>query len=1294
MAFELPRRTSNSAVCVGQKTAVGQCRVPRFRKGSSVTPAMCSLMKPVLFFCICFLPLNLASAKTYQNVKGALSQKRDEEGNLIFYQGIPTNESTDSGISTLKPLRLGMLGIWESHATPDRYARVSGGAMTAAVRKVNSRPDLLAEYNLSYTFSDTEGSEDTSIKELAEQWKGGVQAFFGPDFHCVTEARIAAALNLPMLSNKCTAYEVSDKDVYKTFVRTISTDTAVTISVMQLLRHFNWSVVSLVSSDTKKDLSVMENLKMRLPKLNINVSHSEQYTANYWREYLDEDDMRLLKIVERTYKETRVYLFMGKPFELYHFCQAMDEFGLLDNGEYVIVYINVNIPTESDFLALEGDPYSRFFSPEVLAYYRNVLILFHTPPDDETYDQFKDDIMTYLQEPPFNSNLTDFSTEDMVIGEEAPFLYDAVMLYAYALNSTLAKGGEVDDGVEIIREIIDRGTYQSIMGMQRTIDQNGNALMNVSLYALEQNKTAGKGDYYYKIQGVGNFQYNASNNETHLTLKLRKEREISWVSGKPPLDRPRCGFFREYCQPKDEVLQPAQIAGIVVGSMLLIAIVIAAAIHRVWKYEQELASLLWRIDYNEIKFKGQDGSTTTMGSRVSIMTTESRASGDGLRGQIFTNVGNYKGAVVAVKKIFKQHIDVSRSMKKELKIMRDIRHPHLNQFIGACIDSPNICIISEYCQKGSLQDILANDEVKLDNMFVASIVGDIIKGMLYLHSSEIHTHGNLKSSNCLVDSRWVVKICDFGLWRFRPNQQLTELGEHAYYESLLWKSPELLRDPCAPPFGTQKADVYAFGILLFEIILRNGPYGNCPLSPREIVDRVTYPLDITQPFRPNVNEIEECSDCVIHIMQESWDEVPERRPDFKAVRSRLKPLNKGMKSNILDNMIAIMEKYANNLEGIVEDRTQQLIEEKKKTDNLLHQMLPMPVANQLKRGRQVVPESFDSVSIFFSDIVGFTALSSQSTPFQIVDMLNDLYSLFDAIVSYYDVYKVETIGDAYMLVSGLPIHNSRHSGEIASTAIHLLDAVQHFEIRHRPDDRLKLRIGLHSGPVVAGVVGTAMPRYCLFGDTVNTTSRMESNGLPLKIHCSKEIKENLDKIGGYTIEERGLVSMKGKGELLTYWLVGQDENYRREKPLKVNYADQDDAYERRTSKFLSMQGVNDRDSFSGSGKRIDAIPETRSAGTKSCSSRVTALNRPQSAVNPSDRKKFDSNMQNCVSESKIPESTAEQEMIRSELTNTNGLKFQTHETCVHFEEPNKKRFSDTDITLNRPLNECETETIV
>ena len=223
-----------------------------------------------------------------------------------------------------------------------------------------------------------------------------------------------------------------------------------------------------------------------------------------------------------------------------------------------------------------------------------------------------------------------------------------------------------------------------------------------------------------------------------------------------------------------------------------------------------------------------------------------------------------------------------------------------------------------------------------------------------------------------------------------------------------------------PINGSQKGDVYSFALILYEMHGRKGPFGDLGLTNTEILRRVLYPGDNI--LRPQLDKLENCMDFVKETLTLCWSEVPENRPDFKVVRNKLRPLRKGMKANIFDNMISMMETYANNLETIVDERTALLIEEKRKTDELLYEMLPKYVAEQLKIGEKIDPESFDCVTIYFSDIVGkrylirimrsnptstgFTALSSSSTPLQVVDMLNDLYTLFDSIIPTYDVYKV------------------------------------------------------------------------------------------------------------------------------------------------------------------------------------------------------------------------------------------------------------------------------------------------
>ncbi|XP_035737830.1 uncharacterized protein LOC118448555 isoform X3 [Vespa mandarinia] len=240
---------------------------------------------------------------------------------------------------------------------------------------------------------------------------------------------------------------------------------------------------------------------------------------------------------------------------------------------------------------------------------------------------------------------------------------------------------------------------------------------------------------------------------------------------------------------------------------------------------------------------------------------------------------------------------------------------------------------------------------------------------------------------------------------------------------------------------------------------------------------------------------------------------------------------------LVRNAVATIQMYAANLA----QKARELKREKRKSDTLLFQMLPPSVAQQLKQTQQVPAEYYEAVTVYFSDIVGFTEIAAENTPLEVVTFLNSIYKLFDARIECYDVYKVETIGDSYMVASGLPVRNGdKHVSEIATMALDLLAASSVFQVPKRPGERLQIRSGAHTGPVVAGIVGSKMPRYCLFGDTVNTASRMESTGEALRIHISLEMKKALDAVGGFKIEHRGLVDVKGKGLMDTYWLECKD----------------------------------------------------------------------------------------------------------------------------------------------------------
>ncbi|KAK1167356.1 retinal guanylyl cyclase 2 [Acipenser oxyrinchus oxyrinchus] len=501
-----------------------------------------------------------------------------------------------------------------------------------------------------------------------------------------------------------------------------------------------------------------------------------------------------------------------------------------------------------------------------------------------------------------------------------------------------------------------------------------------------------------------------------------------------------------------------------------------------------------------------------------------------------SNVAIYEGDWVWLKKLPSgDFVKISPSTSVVFQMMKDMRHENVNLFLGFFLDCGVFAIVTEFCSRGSLEDLLRNDDVKLDWMFKSSLLLDLIKGMKYFHHRDF-IHGRLKSRNCVVDGRFVLKITDYGYNEVLESQKFPYKEPAA--EELFWTAPEILRLPHATLNSSSKGDVYSFAIIMQEVVMRGPPYCMLEQSAEDIIVRLKKPPPLCRPFVSPDHAPMEC----IQLMKQCWNEQPDRRPTFEEIFNQFKNINKGKKTNIIDSMLRMLEQYSSNLEDLIRERTEELEIEKQKTEKLLTQMLPPSVAEALKMGCTVEPEHFEEVTLYFSDIVGFTTISAMSEPIEVVDLLNDLYTIFDAIIENHDVYKVETIGDAYMVASGLPKCNeNRHTAEIANMSLDILSAVGTFKMRHMPDVPVRIRIGLHTGPVVAGVVGLTMPRYCLFGGTVNTASRMEATGMPYRIHVSSStVKILVGLKEGYKVELRGRTELEGKGVEETYWLIGKE----------------------------------------------------------------------------------------------------------------------------------------------------------
>uniref|UniRef100_A0AAQ5XVA3 Guanylate cyclase n=1 Tax=Amphiprion ocellaris TaxID=80972 RepID=A0AAQ5XVA3_AMPOC len=963
--------------------------------------------------------------------------------------------------------KVGVLGPW--NCDPVYYRALPATAARLAVGRING--DLSLDLGLKMDFIILQEPCETSKALTAYiYYEKLADAFVGPTNpgYCIAASLLAKTWDKALFSYGCVTYELDRVAAYPTFSTTVPFPTDVLFIV---LKHFRWASVAVVSSneDIWMDAAGRVATALRSKGLPVGLVTSmginETEVENTMRRIQNAGEVKVIIMCMHS-------ILVGGEQQATFLLKAQ-EMGVT-SGKYVFVpydTLHYSLPYNNvSYLALQNNSRLR-----------------------EAYDAVL--TITVASEPlSFNEAFAAAKrSEEVTLPLQAEqvhplfgTIYNSIYLLAKSIHNA-RKAGMRLSGSNLA--YFTKNTTFSGFNQKVRVDTSGEIKTN-----------------YIVLDSVnwGNQLY-----QTYLvdltSGKLRfAGRSIHFPGGSPPPSDSSCWFDKTAMCTGGKSICCSLSMAIFVRRLQQIQLVKGP--NRILLNLEDLTFINPQLskkkitleDLSESKSALEDKSVDRSHSVNSMQTATHET----------TNVAVYEGDWVWLKKFEEGHFqEVKQSTTKIFTKMKDLRNENVNPFLGFFLDCSMFAVVTEHCSRGSLEDLLRNEDVKLDWMFKSSLVLDLIKGMKYLHHRDF-PHGRLKSRNCVVDGRFVLKITDYG------------------FNELL----DFIRNLS---FG----DVYSFSIILQEVVVRGPPYCMLGLPPEEIIRKVKKPPPMC---RPTVAPDQAPLEC-IQLMKQCWSELPDRRPDFDEIFDRFKMINKGKKTNIIDSMLRMLEQYSSNLEDLIRERTEELEVEKQRTEKLLSEMLPPSVAEALKTGATVEPEYFDQVTIYFSDIVGFTTISSLSDPIEVVDLLNDLYSLFDAVLSNHDVYKVETIGDAYMVASGLPKRNgNKHAAEIANMSLNILSSVGTFHMRHMPDVPVRIRIGIHSGPCVAGVVGLTMPRYCLFGDTVNTASRMESTGLPYRIHVNMSTVKILHSLNeGYKIDVRGKTELKGKGIEETYWLVGK-----------------------------------------------------------------------------------------------------------------------------------------------------------
>jgi class 3 adenylate cyclase len=290
----------------------------------------------------------------------------------------------------------------------------------------------------------------------------------------------------------------------------------------------------------------------------------------------------------------------------------------------------------------------------------------------------------------------------------------------------------------------------------------------------------------------------------------------------------------------------------------------------------------------------------------------------------------------------------------------------------------------------------------------------------------------------------------------------------------------------------------------------------------DLLARIRPDLILLDVMMPGMDGFETCARIKASTQ---WREIP---IIFLTARTETADIVRGFEAGAVD----YVSKPFNAPELLARVRTHLALDHlHRENRRLLLNVLPAPIAEKLKKQAGIIAERFDDVSVLFADIVGFTPLSARLPPAELLELLNCVFSRFDQLVEQHGLEKIKTIGDAYMVAGGLPEPRPDHLASMATLALAMHENVR--EVAQQPGG-LSLRVGLHAGSVIAGVIGMRKFIYDVWGDTVNTASRLESHGLAGRVHVSDTVFLRLQE--RFAFEPRGSIELKGRGPMNTYFL--------------------------------------------------------------------------------------------------------------------------------------------------------------